>query len=146
MALSGFLRLPPCQTMSKTSPISCWEMTPLASEHSSGRRLTREEMIVNYRISRARRVVENAFGIMAQRWRILLSTMQHIPVTVQTITEAYVSLHKFIRLRHPAIQNNQVDGEDAAQNLIPGAGRQDANLPDMYIPQAGNRDTETHDD
>ena len=107
----------------------------------SGRRLTREEMIVNYRISRARRVVENAFGIMAQRWTILLSTMQQTPATVQTIIEACVCLHNFICLRNPAIQNNQVDGEDAAHNLIPGAWRQDANLPDMYIPQAGNRDT-----
>lgn len=34
----------------------------------SHRRLTEEEMITNYRIFRRRRVVENAFGIMAQRW------------------------------------------------------------------------------
>ncbi|XP_041366800.1 putative nuclease HARBI1 [Gigantopelta aegis] len=68
----------------------------------SGRQLTREEMIANYRISRARRVVENAFGIMAQRWRVLLSTMQQMPVTVQTIVEACVCLHNFIRLRNPS--------------------------------------------
>ena len=61
----------------------------------SGRKLTREEMIANYRISRARRVVENAFGIMAQRWRVLLSTMQQLPETVQTIVEACVCLHNF---------------------------------------------------
>ncbi|XP_041378671.1 putative nuclease HARBI1 [Gigantopelta aegis] len=68
----------------------------------SGHQLTREEMIANYRISRARRVVENAFGIMAQRWRVLLSTMQQMPVTVQTIVEACVCLDNFIRLRNPA--------------------------------------------
>ncbi|XP_052217908.1 putative nuclease HARBI1 [Dreissena polymorpha] len=86
----------------------------------SDRTLTREELIANYRISRARRVVENAFGILAHRWRVLLATMQQMPLTAQVIIESCVCLHNFIRIRNPAIQNIQLDNEDGAHNLVPG--------------------------
>lgn len=90
----------------------------------SNRNLTLEEAIANYRISRGRRVVENAFGIMAMRWAILLTTMMHDPETVRLIVETCVVLHNLLRIRRPAEQNHLVDQEDQEGNIIPGQWRQ----------------------
>lgn len=62
----------------------------------SHRDLTKDQKIFNYRLSRARGVVENAFGILANRFRILLTTIM-LPVDkVQTITLACLALHNFL--------------------------------------------------
>lgn len=104
------------------------------------RGMSREERIYNYRLSRARRVVENAFGILSNRFRVLLTTMQHTPSTVRLITTACICLHNLMRIKYPTMQNQLVDTEDANHNLIPGEWRQGRNMRDCVVTQGPNRD------
>ncbi|KAL4084671.1 hypothetical protein QTP88_027598 [Uroleucon formosanum] len=61
------------------------------------RNLTREERVFNYRLSRARRIVENTFGILVSRFRLLLTTINLSPEKVQRIVLACRYLHNFLR-------------------------------------------------
>ncbi|XP_033752818.1 uncharacterized protein LOC117336159 [Pecten maximus] len=109
----------------------------------SQRSLTREERIFNYRLSRARRVSENAFGILANRFQVMLTTMQHDPATVRLITTTCIVLHNLMRTRYPTMQNQLVDREDANHQLIPGAWRQDRHMEDCVTvqgPNTGNKE------
>jgi len=117
-------------------PLKEWMMKPF-----SHRGMDDGERIFNYRLSRARRVVENAFGILAHRWRCLLTTMQQHPQTVTSIVCACLCLHNIMRQRYPRLQNADVDHEEHDHNIIPGAWRTDAVLDDIQTVRGGNRGT-----
>ncbi|XP_046367488.2 uncharacterized protein LOC124142835 [Haliotis rufescens] len=90
--------------------------------------MTRSKQIANYRISRGRRVVENAFGILASGRQCLLTTMQQGPDLVRDILKAGICLQNLGR-------------EDVQQNLIPGELRQQANMQEVYQRVGPIRDT-----
>lgn len=99
----------------------------------SNRNMNNKERIFNYRLSRARRVVEKTFGILAYRWRCMLGTMQQDPYRVNLIVMAAICLHNLMRLRYPGLQNTDLTQEDEAGNYmyIPGAWRNDRVLHDV---------------
>eukprot|EP00795_Rhopilema_esculentum_P011148 gene11148-20032_t len=63
------------------------------------RGLSSEQRIYNYRLSRARRVVENAFGILANRFRVFLSPLMISPENAEKVVLASCVLHNFLRER-----------------------------------------------
>ena len=81
--------------------------------------------ICNYRISRARRVVENAFGILTTRYQCFLGTLQLQPSNVEKLTRAAVCLHNLHRIRNPTADNYVVDREGEDHELVDGAWREE---------------------
>ena len=75
-------------------PLRTYMMKPYARAT-----LTDPRRICNYRISRARRVIENCFGICASRFRIFRRPIIRKVDTVVAITKAVVVLHNYL-MRH----------------------------------------------
>ena len=59
-------------------------------------RLEKKKRIYNYRLSRARRIVENVFGILVQRFRIYQRRMNLQPANATLVMQATVVLHNFL--------------------------------------------------
>ena len=96
-----------------------WLMKPIPL-----RQQERRQRIYNYRISRARRVVENAFGILAERFRIFFTTIPLPPERVERIVVACCCLHNLFRLQQGRVNGAAlVDREDENGRLIEGEWR-----------------------
>lgn len=62
----------------------------------SSKNLIYKQKIFNYRLSRARRIVESAFGIFSNKWRIFQTAISMLPETAYLIVTASVYLHNYI--------------------------------------------------
>ena len=72
-------------------PLKTYMLKPYARSD-----LDDSKRIFNYRLSRARRVVENVFGIMSSRLRIFRRPINSKPENVKEIVKAAVALHNFL--------------------------------------------------
>lgn len=101
--------------------LKSWMMKPYPHRH-----LTREQRIFKYRLSRARKVIENAFDILSSRFRCLLTNMEQEPKNVETIVYAACVLHNLIRIRGAASATAMEEGDlvdNHTGNITPGAWR-----------------------
>ena len=75
-------------------PLKTDLMRPYSGSQSKG---DIEQSIFNYRLSRARRVMENAFGISSQKFQIYQRTLQSLLENADNIIFATCILHNYLR-------------------------------------------------
>ncbi|KAH7966555.1 hypothetical protein HPB49_017542 [Dermacentor silvarum] len=113
----------------------------------SGRGQDESKRIFNYRLSRARRCVENAFGVMASRFRIFRRAINLQPQNADYVVMACCVLHNFLRDDVIYMTANYVDSEDAYGNITSGQWRttQDSGTSAMFSlqPSTGHNYTRT---
>ena len=99
-------------------PLQDWLMRPYA-----GSSLINElRKIFNYRLSRARRVTENTFGILVARWRVLQSPIDATSEKVEKIVLACIALNNYLRQRHSPRYTSSgfIDNKDSTGTIKKG--------------------------
>lgn len=94
-------------------PLKCNLMKPFCR-----RGLALSERVFNYRLSRARRVVENGFGILSAKFRVFRAPIPLKIDTVRAIVKATVCLHNFLIERKLTDLDTAVDKEDLQQGTV----------------------------
>jgi len=82
----------------------------------SQKELNHDRKIFNYTLSRARRVIENIFGILWARFRIFNSPINMNVGNIESVVIACCVLHNFLRKRKGDRYMNADEVEDPGQN------------------------------
>lgn len=124
---AGALDIPPARHLPGTTVVAPHVLvgdeafplkTYLMKPFGAGSLAEEECRIYNYRLSRARRVVENAFGILMQRFRCFRGPLQVEPQNAARIVRAACVLHNYLREKTMAEnRSNEQEMDDAACNL-----------------------------
>ncbi|KAJ8888792.1 hypothetical protein PR048_008284 [Dryococelus australis] len=106
------------------------------------RGLSFSERVFNYRLSRARRVVENSFAIAANEFRVLRKPMSE-PTKSEKVVLALCALHNFLISRRGQryIHVGSLDTGRTDSYIIPGEWCQKGNPESTWYPlqQTGRR-------
>lgn len=142
------LNFPPPESLPNTNLIMPYmfvgdEAFPLRSDLIKPyphRNLDHGQQIFNYRLSRARRTVENAFGILANRLRVFLTNIAVEPDKVTCITLATLALHNFLMAKasEAYMPPTLMDTEDDNHRAIPGTWRRGGALDSVALSRARN--------
>ncbi|XP_063221343.1 uncharacterized protein LOC134530450 [Bacillus rossius redtenbacheri] len=120
------LNFPPPMNLPNTNIVSpftlvaddAFPLHPHIMKPYSQRFATKERKVFNYCLSRARRVVKNAFGILANRFRVLLTKINLSVDKVQTITLAACALHNYLIQEHSSSYLSGIETEDTQNSTF----------------------------
>ena len=119
-------------------------MTPFRGTPAAGSL----ERVFNYRLSRARRVVENAFGIASSVFRVLRKPMLLEPEKAKKVVLTVMYLHNFLRRESASCRlyspNTLFDKETENGEMIPGSWRSDVESSLQGIGQTPRRASQTY--
>lgn len=109
-------------------------LTPDFLKPYNQKELDHEKRIFNYRLSRARRIIENSFGILANRFRIFHTTINLQVYNIDKVVLACCALHNFLRRKcsNTYTPNDVFDVEDTITgNITLGLRTHSDNLLDL---------------
>lgn len=135
-------------------PLTTYLMTP----YPENNKLSLDQRIFNYRLSRARRIIENAFGILTARWMILRRTIDANVETIEAIVKATICLHNYLIKNkestyfHKSIADRQTSNGDiilstwrndtSENNLFQNLSKSNQTLSSRKAVQVRNKFTE----
>ena len=102
-------------------PLQEWLIKPYSKSA-----LTSEiKQVFNYRQSRARRVIQNTFGILVSRWRIFRQLIEASPEKVKKYTLAAIALHNYLREADTAsyTPSGFINSKDSSGKIKEGSWR-----------------------
>lgn len=114
-----------------------------------GTHLDKKKRIFNYRLTRARRYVECAFGILANKWRLFHRPLDVNVETAIWITKACTVLHNFVRekdgfnfenIQHAEVNTHDFHNIPNAQTIRGGicANSIRITFADYFMSEAGS--------
>lgn len=89
------VKMPYVMVGDQAFPLKPYLFRPYGGRQSQ---LTYRQKIFNYRLSRCRRVIENAFGILVARWRLLKQTIVSTPEHADLFTRTCIVLHNYCKI------------------------------------------------
>lgn len=130
----GSFKFPHVLVADEAFPLKSYLMRPFPGRDG----LSTEKKIFNYRLSRARRTIENTFGILASQWRIYRKPIVAKAENVEKLVKATVTLHNWLRLkdlrnRGSFITPGMVDQETSDGSIVEGTWRQNVVLDNTAL-------------
>lgn len=90
-----------------------------------GRLLPKDKELFNKKLSSARVKIENAFGILTAKFRILRNSLNMLPENAEKVVRATLVIHNFIRLNDSSnyFSSSFVDHINEDSEMVPGNWR-----------------------